>query len=138
MNNRTVKLLLLLALTCVKAQGQTVVYTYNAQGCCSSRVLKGITPKAKKVEKQTIDAKLLQVSLSPSPTFQDQLSISVTGLLSGYSLSYVMANVSGQVVLNGTVENGLTTLPTTTLPKGVYIIKFNGEGFEESYKLLKN
>lgn len=49
-----------------------------------------------------------------------------------------MANVSGQVVFNDLIGNGTTTLTTTNLPKGIYIVKVSGEDFEKSYKLLKN
>lgn len=138
MKNKAVLSILLFVFTYTKAEGQTIVYTYNAQGSCTSRVIKGTPPKAKKAPKASIDTKWLKVDLSPSPTFQDQLSISVVGLPSGHNLSYIMANVSGQVAFNGLIGNGSITLMTTNLPKGIYIVKVSGEDFEKSYKLLKN
>jgi conserved domain protein len=136
MKNKIILLMLLFVFTYTKAQ--TVVYTYNAQGSCTSRVIRGTLPKAKKAPKVSIDTKRLKVDLSPSPTFQNQLSISVMGLPSGHNLSYIMANVSGQVAFNGLIGNGSITLTTTNLPKGIYIVKVSGEDFEKSYKLLKN
>ena len=136
MKNKVILLMLLFVFTYTKAQ--TVVYTYNAQGSCTSRVIRGTLPKAKKALKVSIDTKRLKVDPSPSPTFQNQLSISVMGLPSDHNLSYIMANVSGQVVFNDLIGNGTTTLTTTNLPKGIYIIKVSGEDFEKSYKLLKN
>lgn len=136
MKNKVILLMLLFVFTYTKAQ--TVVYTYNAQGNCTSRVIRGTLPKAKKALKTSTDTKLFKVDLSPSPTFQDQLSISIVGLPSDHNLSYIMANVSGQVVFNDLIGNGTTTLTTTNLPKGIYIIKVSGEDFEKSYKLLKN
>lgn len=136
MKNKVILLMLLFVFTYTKAQ--TVVYTYNAQGSCTSRVIRGTLPKAKKALKVSIDTERLKVDLSPSPTFQNQLSISVMGLPSDHNLSYIMANVSGQVVFNDLIGNGTTTLTTTNLPKGIYIIKVSGEDFEKSYKLLKN
>lgn len=138
MKNKVILLMLLFVFTYTKAQGQTVVYTYNAQGCCTSRVIRGTLPKAKKAPKASTDTKLLKVDLSPSPTFQDQLSISVVGLPSNHNLSYIMANVSGQVVFKGLIGNGTITLTTTNLPKGIYFVKVSGENFEKSYKLLRN
>lgn len=136
MKNKIILLMLLFVFTYTKAQ--TVVYTYNTQGSCTSRVIRGTLPKAKKAPKVSIDTKRLKVDLSPSPTFQNQLSISVMGLPSGHNLSYIMANVSGQVAFNGLIGNGSITLTTTNLPKGIYIVKVSGEDFEKSYKLLKN
>ena len=138
MNKKAIKLIMLLALTYAKAEGQTVSYTYNAQGSCTSRVTRAVARRAQKASKSTIDARLLKVTLSPSSSFQDQLCISVSGLPSDHSLSYIMANVSGQVVFSGSIENGNTIITTTALPKGIYVVKINGEDFEESYKLLKN
>lgn len=104
MKNKVILLMLLFVFTYTKAQ--TVVYTYNAQGSCTSRVIRGTLPKAKKALKVSIDTKRLKVDLSPSPTFQNQLSILVMGLPSDHNLSYIMANVSGQVVFNDLIGNG--------------------------------
>ena len=138
MKNKAILSILLFVFTYTKAEGQTIVYTYNEQGSFTSRVIKVKPQKAKKAPKASIDTKRLKVDLSPSPTFQDQLSISVVGLPSGHNLSYIMANVSGQVAFNGLIGNGSITLTTTNLPKGIYIVKVSGEDFEKSYKLLKN
>jgi len=137
MKNKAFLSILLFVFTYTKAEGQMIVYTYNAQGSCTSRVIKGTPLKTKKASKVSIDTKRLKVDLSPSPTFQNQLSISVVGLPSDHNLSYIMANVSGQVVFNGLIGNGTITLTTTNLPKGIYIVKVSGEDFRESYKLLK-
>ena len=137
--NKKVKtiILVLLAFAYSKAEGQTVSYTYNAQGSCTSRNIRAIARRAQKANKSTIDSRQLKVTLSPSSSFQDQLSISVSGLPSEHNLSYIMANISGQVVFSGSIENGTTTITTTALPKGIYVVKINGEDFEESYKILK-
>lgn len=73
MKNKAILSILLFVFTYTntKAEGQTIVYTYNAQGSCTSRIIKGTPPKAKKAPKVSIDTKWLKVDLSPSPTFQD-------------------------------------------------------------------
>ena len=48
MKNKVILLMLLFVFTYTKAQGQTVVYTYNAQGCCTSRVIRGTRADASK------------------------------------------------------------------------------------------
>lgn len=48
-----------------------------------------------------------------------------------------MANISGQVVLNGSLANKDVTLITHDLPKGVYILKVSGNNYEHSYKMQK-
>lgn len=138
MKSKTIFLILLFVLTHTTLQGQTVVYTYNAQGSCTSRSYSGTPPKAKKAPNTHKEAKLLKVEVSPYPTFQDQLSISVVGLPAGHSLSYTMANISGMVIFSGSIGNGSTTLTTSALSLGTYIVKVSGDAFEESYKLLKN
>ena len=40
MKNKAILSILLFVFTYTKAEGQTIVYTYNAQGSCTSRVIK--------------------------------------------------------------------------------------------------
>lgn len=138
MKNKAILLMLLFVFAYTKASAQKIIYTYNTQGSCISRGFEETHPKAQKLQKASIDTKLLKVDISPSPTFKEQLSISVAGLATNNNLSYIMANLSGQIVFNGLIGNGNITLTTTALPKGIYILKVSGENFEESYKLLKN
>ena len=49
-----------------------------------------------------------------------------------------MANASGQVFFDGSIENESVTLNTSALPKGIYVLKVSGDNFENSYKLLKD
>ena len=135
--NKAILLIFTFVFTYTKICGQTVVYTYNAQGSCTSRTFNGTPRKSKKVKKADIDTKLLKVTVSPSSTFQEQISISVLGLPSGHSLSYIMSNASGQIVFNGSIWNESITLTTAYLPRGIYLVKVSSEGYEKSYKLLK-
>lgn len=130
--------MLLLAFTSTEVQGDRIVYTYNAQGSCTSRICLKRRFQAKKVPKNSTIANFFKVELYPSPTFQDQLSISVMKLPSDHKLSYIMANASGQIVFNGFIRNGTITLTTQKLRNGIYIVKISGENFEMTYKLLKN
>lgn len=118
-----------------KMQGQTVIYTYNAQGSCTSRIYANSTQKAKSIQILSTATPLVKVAISPSTTFQDNITISVVGTNS--SLAYVLANTSGQVVLKGSFEKEGATLATSNLPNGIYILKVSGDNYEHSYKLLK-
>ena len=137
MKNKAILLIFLFVLTYTKIYGQTVVYTYNEQGSCTSRTLKGTPRKSKEVQKTGINTKLLKVTLSPSSTLQEQVSISVVGLSSGHSLSYIMSNASGQIVFKGSIWNESIILTTADLPRGIYLVKVISDGYEKSYKLLK-
>lgn len=55
--------MLLLVLTHTSLQGQMVVYTYNAQGSCVSRIYNGTPPISKKAPNTSIDTKLLKVDI---------------------------------------------------------------------------
>lgn len=135
--NKTILLILLGNTLCFTVQAQTVVYTYNLQGGCTSRIIEKTYPNAKNAPKAPKKAKLLKVKISPSAAFQDLLSISVTELPFGQCLSYIMADISGRAVSKGTLGNGNTTIRTTDLPRGFYIIKISGEDFKKAYKMFK-
>lgn len=55
--------MLLLVLTQTSLQGQMVVYTYNAQGSCVSRIYNGTPPISKKAPNTSIGTKLLKVDI---------------------------------------------------------------------------
>lgn len=135
--NKTILLILLGSTLCFTVQAQTVVYTYNLQGGCTSRIIEETSPKIKKASKTSKKLKLLKVEISPSAAFQDLLSISVTELPFGRCLSYIMTDISGRAVSSGTLGNGNTTIRTTDLPRGFYIIKISGEDFKKAYKMFK-
>lgn len=138
MKNKVIFLLFLFAFTSTKIKGQTIVYKYNKQGSCISRIFKETTPKTQKKDKASnTKTKLLKVDISPSPYFQEQLSISALGASSICSLAYIMSNISGQVFFKGLIDKESIILTTTALPKGIYFLKVHGDNFEESYKLLK-
>lgn len=118
-----------------KMQGQTVIYTYNAQGSCTSRIYANSAQKAKSIQKLSTATTPVKVAVSPSTTFRDHITISVVGTNS--SLAYILANASGQVVQKGSFEKEGATLATSNLPNGIYILKVSGDNYEHSYKLLK-
>lgn len=49
MKNKSILFILLFIFTYTKAVGQTFVYTYNAQGGCTSRIIKGTPKRSPKV-----------------------------------------------------------------------------------------
>ena len=118
-----------------KMQGQSIIYTYNAQGSCISRSKAKSTPKTKSIKKLSTETTSIRVVVSPSTTFCDEITISAIG--ASNNLTYIMANISGQVVLNGSLANKGVTLITHDLPKGVYILKVSGNNYEHSYKMQK-
>ena len=147
MKNKVILLLLLFAFTFTKAAGQkgvvfelkkNIVYKYDAQGSCTSRVIKGVDFNPKRPRNISPNTELFKVVLSPSTNFKDYLTISIEGFPSDYALSYVMANISGQVFFDGSIENESVTLNTSALPKGIYVLKVSGDNCENSYKLLKD
>ena len=127
--------MLLLVSIYTKMQGQTVIYTYNAQGSCTSRIYANSVQKAKSIQKLPTATSPVKVTVSPSITFRDNITISVVG--TDNSLAYILANASGQVVLKGSFEKRGATLTTSNLPNGIYILKVSGENYEHSYKLVK-
>lgn len=127
--------MLLFASASTSMQGQTVIYTYNAQGSCTSRVYATNVQKAKSTKKLSTGNCPIKVSVSPSTTFCDNITISTVGA-SG-SLAYILANASGQVVLKGSFTSEEVTLETSNLPYGIYLLKVSGENYEHSYKLQK-
>ena len=67
MKNKAILSILLFVFTYTKAEGQTIVYTYNAQGSCTSRVIKGTPPKAKKAPKASIAVSYTHLTLPTTP-----------------------------------------------------------------------
>ena len=120
-----------------KMQGQTVIYTYNAQGSCTSRVYANVAQKAKNARKVSTETNLIRVEVSPTATFCDAITISVVGKTPTNGLTYVLANASGQVALKGSFAKESVTLFTSNLPNGIYILKVSGDSYEHSYKLTK-
>lgn len=139
MTKITMILILFLACTFCKVQAQVVVYNYNTVGGCTSRVYSSDNnQKARSAQKSTMDTKLWNVEVSPFPIFNEQIVISVTGVPSSHNIMYIMANVAGQVIYKGSLEKETVTLSTSALPKGVYLLKINGEEDGQTYKLTKN
>ena len=65
MMKNTMILTLFLACTCCKVQAQTIVYNYNTQGGCTSRVYSSkSSPKARSAQKSTTDSKLINFEVS--------------------------------------------------------------------------
>lgn len=137
MKKNTFLLLITLASVHCNVHGQSVIYTYNSQGSCISRVYANNSAKARKFKKATSVKESIKVVVSPSASFGNQITISVTGLSSDSSLNYFLSNVSGQIVSTGGIGQTTVVLDTSSLPKGIYILKVKGENYEESYKLLK-
>lgn len=128
--------MLLSASAYAKMLGQTVTYTYNEQGGCTSRVSTNTSKKSKNAQKPYSESSQIGVTVSPPASFSDKLTISFTGT-NDVHLTYILANISGQVFLNGTLTTNEVSLSTARLPKGVYILKVSGEDYDQSYKLLK-
>lgn len=62
-----------------KMQGQSIIYTYNAQGSCISRSKANSTPKTKSIQKLSTETTSIRVVVSPSTTFCDEITISAIG-----------------------------------------------------------
>lgn len=121
----------------VSIQAQTILYRYNEQGSCVSRTYVDNTQKARKLQKQHDDTEQVRVTVVPPNVFEDQIVISAKGDTFNCSLSYIMANASGQIVHQGSLGNKGITLTTSSLPMGIYILRISGNNYEQSYKLLK-
>jgi hypothetical protein len=118
-----------------KIQGQTVVYTYNAQGSCSSRIYANSAQKAKSVQKSSTAASSAKVVVSPYPKFSDNITIS--DVKTNLCLVYTLINASGQIVQKGSFTKESVTLSTSNLPNGIYLLKVDSDNYEHSYKLIK-
>lgn len=118
-------------------QGQTVIYSYNAQGSCTSRVYANGVQKAKIARKKSPETSPTRVEVSPSATFDDAITISLVGNAPTNGLAYVLANVSGQVAQKGSFAKESVTLVTSNLPQGIYILKVSGDNYEHSCKMQK-
>lgn len=139
MRNFVALLALLIVFVCHNVHAQSVVYTYNGQGGCTSRVVKRASSKAKKKMETAMafEANSAKANVSPVTSFKEQIAISATGLSEGQRLSYRLSNIAGQVFFCGNMDNGKTVLPTKGLPNGLYILKLSGIGCAESYKMTK-
>lgn len=135
MKSKLILLTILLVSASTNMQGQNVIYKYNAQGSCTSRVYAASAKKAKSSKKLSAESSPIKVSVSPCTTFRDNVTISTVG--TSNSLAYVLTNASGQIFLKGTVSNKGVTLATSNLPCGIYLLRVSGENYEHSYKLLK-
>ena len=130
--------LLLSIFVCANSmQAQTVLYRYNEQGSCTSRIYVDKAQKAKLLQKQSDEAEQVRVAVVPSNIFENQITLSATGVPASCSLSYVMTNASGQIVYQGTFGNEGVSLSTASIPMGIYILKISGDHYEHSYKLIK-
>lgn len=129
--------LLLFSAVHTNMQAQTVLYRYNEQGSCTSRIYVDKAQKVKLLQKQSDEAEQVRVAVVPSNIFENQITLSATGVPASCSLSYVMANASGQIVYQGTFGNEGVSLSTASIPMGIYILKISGDRYEHSYKLLK-
>lgn len=135
MKNKLTLLTILFASASTNMQGQTFIYRYNAQGSCTSRVYATSVQKDQSAKKLATENSPVKVSVSPSTTFCDNITIST--LRVSRSLAYILANVSGQVALKGSFTSKGVTLATSNLPCGIYILKVCGDNYEHSYKLTK-
>lgn len=135
MKSKLTLLTIMFASASTSMQGQTIIYTYNTQGSCTSRVYTTSVSKAKISQKSSMGNSPIKVSVSPSTTFCDNITISTVG--ANNSWRYVLANASGQVVLKGSFASEGITLETSNLPCGIYLLKVSGENYEHSYKLRK-
>lgn len=135
MKSKITLLTILFVSVFTKMQGQTIIYTYNAQGSCTSRVYVNDNQKAKSVRKLSTKNAQIKVAVSPSTTFRDNIIISVVG--ASNELTYVLVNASGQIVQKGSFTKEGATLTTSNLPNGIYILKVSGDNYEHSYKLTK-
>lgn len=135
MKSKLTLLTILFASASTNMQGQTFIYRYNAQGSCTSRIYANGAQKAKSTKRLATGNSPTKVSVFPSATFCDNITISTVG--TSNHLTYVLANASGQVVLNGSFASEGVTLATSNLPCGIYLLKVSGGNYEHSYKLTK-
>lgn len=70
----------------------------------------------------------LNINLWPNPA-DLRLQIEVPELLSGSNFS--LMNIDGQIVLNGTIGNGITGIDVSELAGGIYILKIGNSAFRQ-------
>lgn len=73
------------------------------------------------------------VSMYPNPA-KEQVSIRIDGM-SG-KVNVALIDMSGRTVMSDTMENGETMLNVSTLAKGTYFVRMNGEGISTVRKLV--
>jgi len=110
MNRNWILLIILFISAFTKMQGQTIIYTYNTQGSCTSRVYANSAQRAHKNRKISTAPTSTRMEVSTSATFDDTITISTDGKIPTNELTYILANLSGQVVLKGTFVNKGVTL----------------------------
>lgn len=122
-----------------KIQGQTVVYTYDAAGGCTSRAFAEPQARAKSRTPAgyDTDGQSFKVDIAPAPSINGDITFAASFLDGKQDIPYVLSNVSGQVFSEGLLTNGNNTIHVPDLPQGIYILKV-GEGDNvETYKLVR-
>ena len=79
MKSKLTLLTILFASASTNMQGQTFIYRYNAQGSCTSRIYANGAQKAKSTKRLATGNSPTKVSVFPSATFCDNITISTVG-----------------------------------------------------------
>lgn len=122
-----------------KVQGQTVVYTYDAAGGCTSRVFTETQARAKSKSLESYDEtrQLFKVDIASIPYINGNIAVAASFLDGVQEIPYVLSNISGQVFAEGLLVKGNNTISVPDLQQGVYILKVGEDDCAETYKLVK-
>lgn len=120
-----------------KIQAQTVNYTYNSTGECTSRVVATDRNKAKSQKHDSFSLSLMKIDIHPYPKIQNEMTIAISNLAEQESLEFSVVDMSGKNYTHGVLHNGISNVPVADLPKGIYLLSIKGNGYSQTYKLIK-
>lgn len=83
----------------------------------------------------SINCKLVQVAVYPNPVMDNNLFVSITGI--NGSAEAILLSLSGQSVFKTTLTNGTSTINTSKIATGVYVLSITDlQGTNRKVKLL--
>jgi len=122
----------------IPVKAQTVTYTYNTGGGCTSRVLK-VSNQKKSIDKGNRDIKLDEISSQIDYNKDaNRITVIVSTSNSNPKLSFAFSDITGVVIMRGPLEVGENVLILSDLKRNIYILNLYGENYAESYKLIKD
>lgn len=121
----------------LQIEAQTVVYTYNQNGGCISRVLKITEPKKSpgKINKDEMLDEITSLVYYNKDT--DNITIIISTTNNNSKLSFALSDISGVVRMRGPLKIGENSLYWGDLKKNIYLLTLYGDNYAESYKLVK-
>ncbi|MDE6143494.1 MAG: hypothetical protein K2F94_05405 [Muribaculaceae bacterium] len=130
-------LLIVFIVFALQVEAQTVVYAYNQNGGCISRVLR-ITESKKSPGKVNKDEMLDEItSRVYFSKDTDNITIVVSTTNNDPKLSFALSDISGVVRKRGPLKTGENSLYWGDLKKNIYLLTLYGDNYAESYKLIK-